>query len=152
VAQCLVTFWRWRFQLEGKEYPSWLRIKLEKWKPTHMASDMLSRDDVARIADHALNFRDRAWIWTLFNSGCRPGEIYRLRDGGVVPHDNGYIELRVPRKKGSAPGPTPIYEDAVPALLAWLNAHPLKDDPNAPLWVDLGGTRVGKVATFRAMY
>lgn len=113
---------------------------------------MLTRDEVAQIADHALNFRDRAWIWTLFNSGCRPGEIYRLRIGDVVPHGEGYIELRVNREKGSAPEPAPVYEDAVPALLAWLNTHPRKEDPGAPLWVDLGGTRVGKVATYRAMY
>jgi integrase/recombinase XerD len=152
VAQCLATFWRWHFGREGREYPSWLRIKLEKWKPTNGASDMLSREEVARIAEQAQNFRDRAWIWTLFNSGCRPGEIYRLRLGDVVPHEEGYIELRVSREKGSAPEPAPVYEDAVPALFAWLNAHPRRDDPNAPLWANLGGSRIGKVATYRAMY
>ena len=151
-ANCLGSFWRWWLARQGKEYPSSLRIRLEKWRPTTGASDMLTRDDVARIAEHALNFRDRAWIWTLFNSGCRPGEIYRLRVGDVVPHEEGYIELRVVREKGSAPEPAPVYEDAVPALLAWLNAHPRKEDPSAPLWVDLGGDRTGKVATYRAMY
>ena len=40
----------------------------------------------------------------------------------------------------------------MPALLAWLNAHPARGDQKAPLWVDLGGSRVGKVATYRAMY
>ncbi|MCI4330239.1 MAG: site-specific integrase [Thermoplasmata archaeon] len=152
VAQCLASFWRWRFARMGKEYPSWLRIKFEKWKPVSGASDMLTREDVASIVEHAQNFRDRAWIWTLFNSGCRPGEIYQLRVGDVVPHDEGYIELRVNREKGSAPEPAPIYEDAVPALLAWLNAHPRREDPKAPLWVDLGGKRGGKAATYRAMY
>ncbi len=151
-ANCLGSFWRWWLARDGREFPSWLRIKLEKWKPTNGASDMLTREEVATIAEHALNFRDRAWIWTLFNSGCRPGEVYQIRVGDVVPHDEGYIELRVSREKGSAPEPAPVYEDAVPALLAWLNAHPRKDDPNAPLWVDLGGERVGKAATYRAMY
>ena len=146
------SFWRWWLARDGREFPSWLRIKLEKWKPTNGASDTLTREEVAKIAGHALNFRDRAWIWTLFNSGCRPGEVYQLRVGDVVPHDEGYIELRVSREKGSAPEPAPVYEDAVPALLAWLNAHPARDDPKAPLWVDLGGSRVGKVATYRAMY
>ncbi|MCI4336503.1 MAG: site-specific integrase [Thermoplasmata archaeon] len=149
---CLGTFWRWWLGQQGREYPSSLRIRLEKWKPAAGPSDMLTRDDVALIAENALNFRDRAWIWTLFNSGCRPGEIYRLRVGDVVPHDEGYIELKVTREKGSAPEPAPIYEDAVPALLAWLNAHPRASDRNAPLWVDVGGERAGKTATYRAMY
>jgi integrase/recombinase XerD len=152
VAQCLATFWHWRFARQGKEYPSWLRIKLEKWKPVSGASDMLTREDVALIAEHAQNFRDRAWIWTLFNSGCRPGEIFQLRVGDVVPHDEGYIELRVSREKGSAPEPAPVYEDAVPALLAWLNAHPRREDRSSPLWVDIGGRRSGTAATYRAMY
>ncbi|MCI4365064.1 MAG: site-specific integrase [Thermoplasmata archaeon] len=152
IAQCLITFWRWSLEREGKEYPSWLRIRLEKWKSTSGASDMLTREDVAQIVEHAQNFRDRAWIWTLFNSGCRPGEVYQLRIGDVVPHSEGYIELRVSREKGSAPEPAPVYEDAVPALLAWLNAHPAKGDPKAPLWVNLGGGRSGKAATYRAMY
>ena len=152
IASCLQRFWRWRFDQEGAECPSWLRIKLEAWKPTNGASDMLSVSEVARIAEGALNFRDRAWIWTLFNSGCRPGEIYQLRVGDVVPHDEGFIELRVQREKGSAPEPAPVYEDAVPALLAWLNAHPAKGDPTAPLWVDLAGGTRARAATYRAMY
>jgi integrase len=152
VAQCLITFWRWRFEQEGRDFPTWLRLKLERWAPTSDASDMLTREDVAQLAERAANFRDRAWIWTLFNSGCRPGEIYRLRVGDVVPHDEGYIELRVRREKGSAPEPAPVYEDAVPALLAWLNAHPHGRDADAPLWVNLGGDRSGRVATYRAMY
>lgn len=70
----------------------------------------------------------------------------------MEPHDEGYIELRVARENGSAPTPAPVYEDAVPALLAWLNAHPLKEEPSASLWVDLGGDRTGKAVTYRAMY
>ena len=70
VAQCLSSFWHWKFEQSDQEFPSWLRIKLERWAPTKGAADMLSRDDVASIADHMLNFRDKAWLWTLFDSGC----------------------------------------------------------------------------------
>lgn len=111
VAQCLASFWRWRLERVGKEYRSWLRIKLEKWTSTSSASDMLTRKDIASIVEHSQNFGHRAWIWTLFNSGCRPGEIYQLRVGDVVPHEEGYIELRVTRGKGSAPEPRPVSED-----------------------------------------
>ena len=152
IAACLQRFWRWKLDQAGEESPPWLRIRLEAWKPTNGASDMLSVSEVAKIAASALNFRDRAWIWTLFNSGCRPGEIYKLRIGDVVPHDEGFIELRVRREKGSAPEPAPVYEDAVPALHAWLNAHPARGNPTAPLWVDLGRVHSVKAATYRAMY
>lgn len=152
IAQCLLTFWRWWYEQGGRDFPSWLRIRFERWKPVAGPSDMLTRDDIAMIADHTQNFRDKAWIWTLFNSGCRPGEIYRLRVGDVLVHDEGYIELRVAREKGSAPEPAPVYEDAVPALLVWLAAHPRRDEPRAPLWVDIGGHRVGHIASYRAMY
>lgn len=151
-ANCLCSFWRWWLASQGKEYPSWLRLRLEKWKSTTGPSDMLTREEVTQIAEHALNFRDKAWIWTLFNSGCRPGEVYQLRVGDVTPHDEGYIELRVRREKNSAPEPAPVYEDAVPALLSWLGAHPQREDPDAPLWVDLRGARSAKGATYRAMY
>ncbi len=152
IAQCLLTFWRWWFEQQGRDFPAWLRIRLERWKPVARPSDMLTRDDIALMAEHAQNFRDKAWVWTLFNSGCRPGEIYRLRVGDVVPHDEGYIELRVTREKGAPPEPAPIYEDAVPALLAWLAAHPRREELSAPLWVDVGGQRVGHLATYRTMY
>jgi integrase/recombinase XerD len=108
---------------------------LETWKSTNGAADTLPREEVAKIADSALNFRDKAWIWTLFNSGCRPGEVHQLTIGDVVPHDEGYIELHVRREKGSAPEPAAVYEDAVPALLGWLNAHPLRENPKPPVWM-----------------
>ena len=152
VGSILMGFWRYRLSRAGKPFPDHLRLRFGKWKSPYNGSDMLTRDEVAAIAENAQNFRDKAWIWTLFNSGCRPGEVYMLRVGDVVPHDEGYIELRLTREKDSAPEPAPVYEDAVPALLAWLNAHPLRDQPTAPLWVGLGGSRIGKPATYRAMY
>ncbi|MCI4350758.1 MAG: site-specific integrase [Thermoplasmata archaeon] len=150
-ASCLGSFWRWWFDRKGEEIPRWLRIRLARWQPTNSASDMLTRDDIARIAESTRNARDSAWLWILFNSGCRPGEIYRLRIGDVVPHPEGFIELRVVREKGSAPEPAPVYEDAVPALLGWLSVHPRHDAPDAPIWVNLTGSRAGQLATYRAM-
>ena len=150
-ASCLGSFWRWWFERKGEDIPRWLRIRLERWQPTNSASDMLTRDDVARIAGSARNLRDRAWAWALFNSGCRPGEIYRLRIGDVVAHAEGFIELRVVREKGSAPEPAPVYEDAVSALLGWLSVHPRHDVPDAPIWVNFTGSRFGQLATYRTM-
>jgi hypothetical protein len=69
----------------------------------------------------------------------------------VALHD-GYIELLPHREKGSDDRPAPVYEDAVPALLAWLDSHPRKGDRDAPLWVGIHGRGQGRAVSFRSMY
>jgi len=147
----LMGLWRYRLALEGKPFPDQLRLKFGRWKSPYGGSDMLTHEEVARIADATENFRDRAWIWTVYSSGCRPGEIFTLRIGDVIPKD-GYIELLVRREKDSEHVPAFVYEEAVPALLAWLKAHPKARDVRAPLWVNLRVGERGQAAGYRAMY
>lgn len=68
-------------------------------------------------------------------------------------HD-GYLELFVNREKGGNERPAPVYEDAVPALLAWLEVHPGRDNPSAPLWVSTEGhgKKKGEATSYRGMY
>ncbi|MCI4316963.1 MAG: site-specific integrase [Thermoplasmata archaeon] len=151
VGGILMGFWRYRLSLESKPFPDHLRLKFGKWKTPYNGGDMLTRDDVAKLAESVDNFRDRAWIWTCYASACRPGEIYTLRVGDVVPK-NGYVELRVRREKDSDNVPALLYEDAVPAILAWLKAHPGRSDPKSPLWVSLRSGERGRAAGYRALY
>ena len=151
---CARRYWRWSFEREGRDLPSWLRLTFHKNSYSKVGpADMLTREDVQAIADHTLNFRDRAWIWCLFNSRRRPGEVFRLTLGDVEPHPEGYIDLMIRPEKGSAAMPVSLYEDAVPALLAWLDIHPNKGDPSSPLWVGLQASRrYRKPVTYRAMH
>jgi integrase len=147
-------FWSWRFDRKGEPVPYYLRMKFPKnGKPRIGPAEVLIRDDVAKIAEAATTLRDRAWIWTLYNSRARPGEIYRLRVGDVTRRD-GYLELAVNREKGGNERPAPVYEDAVPALLAYLDSHPFKDDPKAPLWVSVEGhgKKRGELVGYREMF
>ncbi|MGB6500830.1 MAG: site-specific integrase [Thermoplasmata archaeon] len=134
----------------GKPFPEALHLKFGKWKSPFNASDMLTRDDVAKLAESVDNLRDKAWIWTAYASGCRPGEIFNCRVGDVIPKE-GYVELRVRREKDSENAPAFLYEDAVPAILAWLRAHPSRDNPKAPLWVSLRSGERGHAAGYRAL-
>jgi len=145
-------FWTWWFDRKDQDIPRFLRIKFPKNGHQKIRSDsLLSRDDVLRIASQALNQRDKAWIWCLYQSRLRPGELFGLRLGDVVLHE-GYIELLPHREKGSDDRPAPVYEDAVPALLAWLDSHPRKGDREAPLWVGIHGSGQGRPISFRSMY
>ena len=147
-------FWTWLFDRQDKPLPHYLKLKFPKNGHGRIGpAEVLTREDVEKIAVATKNLRDRAWVWALYNSRARPGELFRLRVGDVVTHE-GYLELFINREKGGNERPAPIYEDAVPALLAWLDVHPSKADPTAPLWVSLEGhgKKRGEPISYMEMY
>ncbi len=150
---CARRYWRWSFDRAGVDLPSWLHLTFHKNSYSKVGpADMLTREDVSAIADHTTSHRDRAWVWCLFNSRRRPGEVFKLTLGDIEVHPEGYIDLAIRPEKGSAAMPASLYEDAVPALLTWLDSHPRKGDPGAPLWVGLKGLQRGKPVTYRFMH
>ncbi len=136
----LIPFWRWRFEQAGKNLPSWLRIPLSKRDTNHKdEADVLTPDEVAQLAGHAMNLRDKALIWTLYESGARIGELLGLRVGDVEPTAYGGVRLHLPFGK-TGRRPVPLFESSVPAILAWLKAHPAAEGRKAPLWVGVQAT------------
>ncbi len=92
---------------------------------------MLNEDDVEKMVNAANNPRDRAFINSLWESACRPGEMLTCKmkslefdEYGAVLIVFGKTGMRRLRLINSARD-----------LKAWKNAHPFKDDPEAPLWV-----------------
>jgi integrase len=135
VRSVLFSFWRWRSEREGKEFPRWLKISVSSRGVSRKDhNDVLTIEEVGRIADHALNLRDKALIWVLYESGGRIGEVLTLRLGDVERTDYGAIRLYFPTGK-TGRRTVPLFEAAVPNLLLWLRNHPRRDDKNAPLWV-----------------
>ena len=60
---CARRYWRWSYECDGQDLPSWLRLTFHKNSYSKVGpADMLTREDVQAIADHTLNYRDRAWI------------------------------------------------------------------------------------------
>ncbi len=133
-ASCLVRFWRWRYERDGKEFPGWLRIPLSKRFANHKgAGDVLSPEEVDRLAAACPNARDKAFVLTLYESGARVGELLVLRVADVERTEYGGIRLQLPDGK-TGPRTVPLFEAAVPALLTWLRQHPKADDPSSPVW------------------
>jgi len=127
-------FWKW---LNGDEdYPNEV-----KWIPTtirncreKLPEELISEEDVKKMIKSADNCRDRALISVLYESGCRIGEILSLRikhvsfdDIGARMMVNGKTGMRRVRIVAS-----------VPFLASWMENHPLKDNPDAPLWTGMG--------------
>ena len=68
-------------KLSRRQYPDEV-----EWIPTTMKrsriklhSEILTVEEVNKIADHTLNPRDRALVLTLYESGARIGELLNLK-------------------------------------------------------------------------
>ena len=143
----LKRFYKW---LRGCEegYPAEVRwIKAGHNIPnTLQKKDLLTIDDIERIANSARNLRDKAFIWVYFESMRRLGEILTLKIGDVEFDELG-ARLIVNGKMGRDHGRVIT---SVPLLSSWLNMHPLRNDPHAPLWVTLGSKKSYKQLSYGA--
>ena len=149
----LKNFYRW-YKLGSRDYrdvgdpmeTKWIRIRRIKEKLTR---DMLISDEEKRALLNACgeNQRDRAFIHTFMDAGCRPGEILSRQVKHVTFTKHGAV-LVVDGKTG--PRPILVLE-CQPDLADYINKHPRKSDPEAPLWIKLDDTNLGKPLSYQGM-
>jgi len=128
----LKKFFRWLRKCEDGYPPEvrWLRTTTRKNR-TKLPDDILTQQEAQALIAAATTTRDKALIASLYESGCRIGEILGLRVGQLHPHPHGF-QITVTGKKG----PRRLLLIACgPYLTAWLNEHPRREDPQSPLWV-----------------
>lgn len=119
---------------DSEEYPDevkWIKSTGRKCERVRLPEDMLSEDDIEKLLNHSGNSRDRAFIAVLYESGCRIGEMLFLRIKHVRTDQYG-AQLLVDGKTGYRR--IRIISSA-PYLMDWINRHPLKGDPEAPVWI-----------------
>jgi integrase len=125
-------FYTW---LRGtKEYPpevAWMKVygKVRNEK-TH--EDMLTEEEIKKLIEYAPEVQLKAFIATLYESGCRIGELIYLKTNQVKFDDYG-AQLFVTGKTGFR---RVRVVACVPYLVEWLNKHPLKDDHETFLWIN----------------
>ncbi|MEM3826095.1 MAG: tyrosine-type recombinase/integrase [Thermoproteota archaeon] len=100
---------------------------------------LLTEEEILKIISCARNLRDRAMLWVHFEGALRPGELLTMKVSSVEFRDQ-YCLVSVHGKTGLKRLPLVI---SFRPLLDWLNVHPLKDDPSAPLWASLSRSRHG---------
>ena len=127
----LKMFYKW---LEGNDetMPSkiaWLKPKIKNHKHK-LPEELLTEDEVLKLAQAAGNVRDKAFILIIYESGCRIGELLTLKIKNIGFDQYGAI-LRVNGKTGDRR--VRIISSA-PALAAWMELHPMGKDPEAMLW------------------
>ena len=148
----LKIFYRW-FKLGSREFKDvgdpdeTKNIKVKKVRDKIVREDLLTENDKSRLL-HACgeNSRDRALIDCHFEGGTRPGEILNLQIKHVKFDQYG-AKLHVDGKTGPR---TVRLIISVPSLAAWLDVHPLKDNPDAPLWIMVSKRNYGEQMTYAA--
>jgi hypothetical protein len=136
----LKKFYRW---LRGIEEPgvyppevSWIKTDVSTDRQD-LPNNLPDETDVKKMIEVADQSRDKALIASLYESGCRVGEIASLRIGHVNFDEYGaYMVV-----KGKTGSRRIRLVFSAPILASWINVHPDKENPDAPLWVVVGTTK-----------
>jgi integrase len=105
-----------------------------------LPEDMITPDEVEAMLKNCINPRDQAIIATLYDTGCRIGEMLSMRVRDVVFDDNGAV-VTYPEGKTGWRKNRVVFASSY--LRVWLNNHELAEDPEAPLFYSLKGKAGG---------
>jgi site-specific recombinase XerD len=136
----LKKFFKWLRGCDEKgEYPPEVRwvstnVSIDKQELPH---NLPNEEDVKKMIEEAEHPRDKALIASLYESGCRIGELAALKLGDVNFDEYG-AHMIVHGKTGSRRIRLVF---SAPILASWVNVHPDKADREAPLWVVIGTTK-----------
>lgn len=153
----LKIFFRW-IKLGSREFaevgdpPETSKIRMKKVRDKIIREDLLTKDDISRLL-YACgeNSRDRALIDCHSEGGTRPGEILSLRIKDVKFDQYG-ANLHVDGKTGPR---TVRLVKSTPTLASWLSIHPFREQPDAPVWINLAKNHYGEQMSYpatRAMF
>ena len=148
----LKKFFKWLRGIDEKGvYPpevKWITASVSSAKQ-ELPDNLPDEDDVKKMIQAADHPRDKALIASLYESGCRIGELASLRIGDI--HFDEYGAFMVVSGKTGSRRIRLIF--SAPILASWINAHPDKGRPEAPLWVVIGTTkRFSNAAESNAKY
>ncbi|MFB6105065.1 MAG: tyrosine-type recombinase/integrase, partial [Halobacteriaceae archaeon] len=95
-----------------------------------LPQDLLTKEDVEAQIEAAYNYRDKAFIAVLWETGARIGELIDLTVGDIEDRGSKGLKVVIDGKTGSRRLPL---RGSIPYVNRWLNDHPNPDD-DAPLW------------------
>lgn len=133
----LRTFFKWLYDLKNgdpaPEVTAWFDMR--KKYNYKMPQQIITLEEIQRMIKACTCFRDRALLSLLWEAGLRKKELISLRVGSIeINNDQGMVHVHYSK---TVPRSLPIVH-SVPSIIDWLNEHPLSQDKNAPLWINLG--------------
>lgn len=146
----LRTFYKWLLDLDKEEVPpQFKRMPFRKKDAIkkHLTTMALSPEEVRQILAGAKSPRDQCIVTLLIEGGFRASEAAALRLDRIERRDGGYWLTLPDDEPLLKTGPRAV---AIPIIAfrhefeAWLNEHPRRHEPAAPLFVSLSNRTHGK--------
>lgn len=140
----LLSFARFLEEKGRKEIPKLFRM-IELPKTARKFVEPLDfQNDILPMIKKTFNARDKAIIYCLFESMMRRSEFLALRikdvDLSKVPSP---VNIRI-SKTENGKNRYIFFYDSIPVLKSWLNIHPDKENPDAPLFCTTTGKILGE--------
>lgn len=119
--------------------PTWFdRIEWRKTESDkYSVADMWTEEEILLAISTLDHPRDKAMIAMLYDTAARPHELMRLRIKDIAIKEN-YAQVKLVDHSNPEGRTVPI-TSSFQYLITWLNTHPLKNNPEASLWVTLRG-------------
>lgn len=145
----LKQFYKWLRNWEDGTPPEvrWIKktTKAENKRPI-LPKHLLTPEEKAALVEAAVNPRDRALLEVFLESGRRLSEILTLHIGDIEFDQMG-ARLSIHGKKGSD---FARIISSAPSLRLWLDFHPLRENPDAPVWIGIGNRNVNGQMAYSA--
>lgn len=146
-------FYKWLYGNE--DYPDvvrWIKTGMSKSKMV-LPNQLLTEDDVNVLINSATNLRDKAFVRVLYESGCRIGEL--VGDKGKEPLKIKHVTFDeyspVIIVAGKTGGRRVRIIDKDGLLKMWIESHPFRDDPEAPIFCSFASNRKNKPLEYHAI-
>jgi len=139
-------FYNWIFDMDIGEHPACIKwVRSNNPRSTKSAGldlpikpqDILTEEDVQALINASDHPRDQALIALIYESAARAEEALGLKvDSIQFDKYGGIVTL-----EGETGARRIRLVNSIPYLQAWLNVHPLRNNPKAPLWPARGMTK-----------
>ncbi|MHB8566965.1 MAG: tyrosine-type recombinase/integrase [Nitrososphaerales archaeon] len=123
-----------------------------KMNQRFLPSDLLGDDEVNLMIQTAEWIMVKGAVALVDEVGPRPGEFLNMKVKDILFQDkDDRVICRSAHNGGGKTGERLILIiKSVSLVAAWLNAHPFKDDPEAPLWIGFSSTNRYEQWSYRA--
>jgi len=143
----LKIFFRWlRDKEEYPEEVKWIKTTVKHYD-RKLPEDLLTQEEVKKLAEAADNIRDKAFILALYESGCRIGELLSLKIKNVSFDNYGAVIIL----KGKTGGRRVRVVASSPALANWISNHPFRNDSDSPLWILIGSRNKNQIMKYSSV-